>query len=196
MNWYLYIGCRVTRPDRLPPDMYRVSITVQSSNARDCGHSSSGVPCSGSLRLWNENPGQYLTWRTDQTVSCRPQPSCFVPFSHMRRSLGFPYRHSLLRTPRTSSHLSCYCFFVGIAIVDRPLYGELLRSVSSGYRLSSIYCPHFRFHLQTATTSAGALESLRHPIYFSWHGRLLESDAPLRSKDGTSDSLGWGGRHT
>ena len=60
------------RPDRLSRDMYRVSITVQSSNARDCGHSSSGVPCSGSLRLWNENPGQYLTWRTDQTVSCRP----------------------------------------------------------------------------------------------------------------------------
>ena len=43
-----------------------------------------------------------------------------------------------------------------------------------------------------ATTSAGALESLRHSIYFSWHGRLLESDAPLRSKDGTSGSLGWG----
>ena len=43
----------------------------------------------------------------------------------MRRSLGFPYRHSLSRTPHTSSHLSRCCFFVGIAVADRPLYGGI-----------------------------------------------------------------------
>ena len=121
---------------------------------------------------WKSRSIPHLADRSDGFLPALP--SCLGPFSHIRRSLGFPYRHSLLRTPRTSSHLPCCCFFVGIAVVDRPLYGELQRSVSSGYRLSSICCPHFRFHLQMATTSAGALASLRHSIYFSWHGRLLE----------------------
>ena len=84
----------------------------------------------------------------------------------MRRPLGFPYRHALSRTPSISSHLPCCCFFVGIAAVDRLPYGDLLQSVFSGYRLSSIGCPHFRFHRWMATTSARALESLRHSIDF------------------------------
>ena len=62
--------------------------------------------------------------------------------------------------------LPCCCFFVGIAAVDRLPYGDLLQSVFSGYRLSSIGCPHFRFHRWMATTSARALESLRHSIDF------------------------------